>query len=182
MRIRRASRWTVMVLIAACMGCSRFSVESDFDPAANFRTLRTYAWKPGPRPSIGDPRVSDALVDRTVRAAVDRDLGAKGYTPASPEDADFLLAYDAGIDFKTSTVAITRTTNAVYGAWVPSQHLQSSDYEQGVMVLLIFSRPTGELIWRGVATGIFDPTAASVVREQRITDVTHKLLKEFPPH
>ena len=182
MPVPRASRWAVMVLIAACAGCSRFTVESAFDPAATFRNLRTYAWKPGPQPSIGDPRVSDTLVDRTIRAAVDGDLGAKGYTPSSPQDADFLLAYDAGIDLRTSTVAITRSTLPEDGAWVPRQHLQTSDYEQGMVVLRICSRLSGKLMWRGVATGVFDPTAAPATRERRIRDVIHKLLKDFPPH
>jgi len=181
MRIRRATLVTGILVIAACAGCSRFTVQSSFDPAASFQALRTYAWKPGPQPSIGDPRVSDSLVDTTVRSAVDRELAAKGYAKSSPDSADFLLAYDAGIDFETSTVAITRSTNAGDGAWVPRQVPQTTDFERGTVVLMVFN-PNAKLIWRGVATGIFDPTATREKREQRLTDGIHKLLDQFPPH
>ena len=169
-----------LIAIAVCAGCSRFTVQSSYDPAASFQGLRTYAWKPGPQPSIGDPRVSDKLVDTTVRGAVDRALAAKGFTESPVDSADCLLAYDAGIDFKTSTVAITRSTNAGEGAWVPRQYIQSSDFEQGTIVLMVFS-PQAKLMWRGVATGIFDPTATREQREERITAGIHKLLKPFPP-
>jgi hypothetical protein len=170
-----------LLAMAMCAACSRFTVQSAYDPAASFQALKTYAWKPGPQPSIGDPRVSDRVVDTTVRGAVDRELTAKGFTQSPADRADFLLAYDAGIDFKTSTVAITRSTNAGAGAWVPRQHMQTTDFEQGTVVLMIFS-PGGKLMWRGVATGIFDPTAPREKREQRIADAMHKLLDQFPPH
>ncbi len=169
-----------LVAIVLCAGCSRFIVKSSFDPRANFQTLKTYAWKPGPQPSIGDPRVSDAVVDTTVRSAVDEELMAKGFTKTSAERADFLVAYDAGVDAETSTVAITRSTNAGADAWVPMQIPQSTNFEQGTVVLMIFS-PKGTLMWRGVVAGIFDPTATREQREERIADGTHKLLKEFPP-
>jgi hypothetical protein len=170
----------VLFVIAVCAGCSRFTVQSSYDPAASFQGLKTYAWKPGPQPPIGDPRVSDTVVDTAVRDAVDRQLTAKGFTRSPAESADFLLAYDAGIDFKTSTVAITRSTNAGAGAWVPRQYIQTSDFEQGTIVLMVFS-PKTKLMWRGVATGIFDPTATREQREQRIADAIRKLLKPFPP-
>lgn len=169
-----------LVAIVLCAGCSRFIVKSSSDPSARFQTLKTYAWKPGAQPSIGDPRVSDKVVDTTVRGAVDRELMAKGFTKTSAESADFLVAYDAGVDAETSTVALTRSTNAGQGAWVPVQIPQSTNFEQGTVVLMIFN-PQGHLIWRGVAAGIFDPTATREEREERITDGTHKLLKEFPP-
>jgi hypothetical protein len=166
--------------LAVCAGCSRFTVQSSYDPAASFQGPKTYAWKPGPQPSIGDPRVSDTVVDTAVRDAVDRELAAKGFTRSPADSAHFLLAYDAGIDFESSTVAITRSTNAGADAWVPWQHLQTSDFEQGTIGLMVFS-PPAKLMWRGVATGIFDPTATREQREQRITDAIRKLLKPFPP-
>ena len=182
MRLKRAEYWALVVLIVACTGCSRFRVESAFDPAASFKNLHTYAWKPDARPWAGDPRVREGLVDRTMHSAVDGELGGKGFTQAAPDAADFLVAYDAGVDFKSSTVALTRWTTAADGAWAPRQYAHSSDYEQGMVVLLMFDRASGKLTWRGVATGIFDPTATSATREQRLRDVVHKLLKGFPPH
>jgi hypothetical protein len=178
--MRRLAGVVGLFAIALCAGCSRFTVQSSHDPAASFHALRTYAWKPGPQPSIGDPRVSDREVDAAVRGAVDRELTVKGLTKSSADSADFLLAYAAGIDVATSTVAITRSTNAGSGDWVPWQHIQSSDFEHGTVFLMIFN-PSAKLIWHGVATGMFDHSATREQRAQRITDAMHKLLKQFPP-
>jgi hypothetical protein len=169
-----------LTAIAVCAGCSRVTVQSSYDPAANFHALKTYAWKPGPQPSLGDPRVSDRVVDTTVRGAVDRQLTSKGFTRSAVDSANFLLAYEAGLNFETSTVAITRSTNAGEDVWVPRQHLQSSDFEQGTIVLRVLS-PKGKLMWHGIVTGIFDPTATPEQREQRITTAMNKLLAKFPP-
>jgi hypothetical protein len=179
--MRASDRVVGLLAIVMCVSCSRFTVQSAYDPAASFHALKTYAWKPGPQPSIGDPRVSDTVVDTAVRGAVDRELQAKGYGRSGADSADFLLAYDGGMDFETSTVAITRSTNAGADAWVPRQHVQRTDFEQGTVILMVFS-PTGKLMWRGVAAGIFDPTATREKREQRIADAMHKLLEQFPPH
>jgi hypothetical protein len=46
---------------------------------------------------------------------------------------------------------------------------------------MVFEPETAKPIWRGVVTGIFDPTATPEQRRQRITDALHKLLKQFPP-
>jgi hypothetical protein len=170
-----------LLLVALCAGCSRFSVQSSYDPTASFHALRTYAWRPGPQPSIGDPRVNDALVDTTVRTAVDRDLTAKGYTKTSPDAADFLLAYGAGVDFKSSVVIINRSTVSSGGDWVGLRRIDTADFEQGTVVLTILTPQTAKPIWQGVAAGIFDPTATPEQRTQRITDALDKLLDKFPP-
>ena len=167
-------------LVVVCSGCSRFTVRSSSEPGVNFQGLKTYAWKPGAQPSIGDPRVSDTVIDNAVRGAVDRELAAKGFTKAPADSADLLLAYYAGTDFDTSTVAITRSTNAGGGAFAPWQHVQSVSLEQGTVVLMVFD-PQGKLIWRGMVTGLFDPTATPAKRQQRISDAIHELLESFPP-
>jgi hypothetical protein len=170
-----------LFVIAMCVGCSRYTVQSTHDPAVNFQALKTYDWKPGPQLSLGDPRVSDALVNATIRGVVDRELAAKGFTKSSVDSADFLLAYDGGINFERSVVAITRSTNAGADAFVAPQHLNAADFEQGTVVLMVFDPRTERLIWRGIVTGMFDPTATPEQRRQRITDAMHKLLKQFPP-
>lgn len=180
-RMHRLGRALGLFVIGMCVGCSRYTVQSYGDPAVNFQALKTYDWKPGPQPSLGDPRVSDTLVDTTVRGAVDRELTAKGFTKSSADSADFLLAYDGGIDFETSVVAITRSTNAGGGAFVARQHIDTADFETGAVVLMVFEPQAAKPIWRGVVTGMFDPTATPEQRRERITAAMHKLLKQFPP-
>jgi hypothetical protein len=173
---------TGLLLILLCGACSRFTVQSSYDRAARFSTLRTYAWTPGPQAPIGDPRVKDALVNATVRDSVDRELNAKGYAMASPDSADMVLAYRVSVDYKSSVVLISHSTVSAGGDWAGPRRIDSSDFEEGTIVLTISSAGTGKPIWRGVAAGIFDPKATREQREQRITAALHKLLKQFPPH
>jgi hypothetical protein len=181
MRERYLSAVGGVLVIALCAGCSRFTVESSHDPAANFTRLHTYAWKPGPQPSIGDPRVSDTLVNTTVRGAVDHELTAKGYAESAPDGADFLVAYDAAVDFDSSVILINRSTVSAGGDWRAPRHLDRSTYEEGTVIVYILDRQTAQPIWRGIASGIFDPTATPEQRQPRITSALHDLFEQFPP-
>src|SRR5215831_17605264 len=92
-RIRTAFALIVLSGLVVA-GCSRFSVRSTHDPAANFRDLRTYAWLPAEQAAPADQRVQDRYLDRRLRAAVDTELRSKGFTPVEPgQRPDCLLNY-----------------------------------------------------------------------------------------
>jgi len=183
---RTQMRWTrqvssAVLVTAAFAACARFTVHSDYDHAASFQALRTYDWRPGPQRSIGDPRVDDALVDSTVRGAVDRELAARGYTKGASATPDFLVAYQVGVGDKSDTVTIgERYTSG--GVWsTASWYSDTSQYEEGMLSLGIIDSRTTKLMWRGIAKGIVDPTASPEEREKRIIAAVRKLLKEFAP-
>ncbi len=181
--MRRQGRGGVVgfLLLVLCGGCTRYTVQSFYDPGASFKNLRTFAWKPGPQPPIGDPRINDALIDASVRGAVDRDLAAKGYTKVPAADADFLLTYSAALDYKSSVMLIERSTHVGTDAWKGPRRIDTANFEEGTLVLSVFPRQSETPIWRGAAAGIFDPTATPDQRQERIAAALHKVLKEFPP-
>jgi len=79
-RIRTAFPFILLAGLVVA-GCSRFSVRSTHDPAANFRDLRTYAWLPSEQAAPADQRVQDRYLDRRLRAAVDAELAARATRP-----------------------------------------------------------------------------------------------------
>lgn len=183
----RVSRYLMIVLIAMIVaGCSTLSVQTDFDPTANFSSLKTYDWQPAPPPT-GDARIdSNTLLAERIRAAVDQTLQAKGYTKASNGKPDFLVGYFVNVQTKTSV----STINSYYGyapGWgygyggvaVPST--QVYQYDQGTLVLDISSPEGKKLMWRGAATDVVDSSQSADVRQYQLKQAVTQLLQNFPP-
>ena len=66
---------TAAFVVAACSG---LTVNSDFDPSANFSAFQSYEWLPDSQ-SESAQMAQDPLVDRRIRAAIDNDLQSKGF-------------------------------------------------------------------------------------------------------
>src|SRR5262245_54278127 len=84
---------TVLFAAAALSACSSISVSTDWDRAANFAPLRTYAWLP-PAADARPPFGGNTILEKRVVATVERELGLRGITrtDASPS---FLVASHA---------------------------------------------------------------------------------------
>jgi len=180
----RCMRATVVLLVAlALAGCARVTVTTDHDPSANFGALHTYAWRPGPQQGVGDPRFDSTLIDKRVRAAVDRVLASKGYRSAAPgTTADFLVGYHAVVRQKTSVQTINRWYGyRVGGGWYGGPQTYAHDYDEGTLLIDVIDPATMQLLWRGSGTGVVDPQASPEKREQRINDAVDQILAGFPP-
>ena len=179
----RCMRATVVLLVAlALAGCARVTVTTDHDPSANFGALHTYAWRPGPQQGVGDPRFDSTLIDKRVRAAVDRVLASKGFRPAAPgTTADFLVGYHAVVRQKTSVQTINRWYGYRVGVWRGGPQTYAHDYDEGTLLIDVIDPATMQLLWRGSGTGVVDPQASPEKREQRINDAVDQILAGFPP-
>jgi len=182
----RSVRPTILLLAALVLtSCSRIVVSVDHDSAADFRALQTYAWRPGPQGEMADPRFDSAVIDKYVRAAIDRVLASKGYRMAAPgATADFLVGYDAVTRQKVSAQTINRRYGyraVPSGGWRGGPQTHVPDYDQGTLVIDIIDSGTVQLLWRGSGTGVVDPQASPEKREQRINDAVERILADFPP-
>jgi hypothetical protein len=124
----------IMLAGLVLAGCSRFSVRSTHDPAANFRDLRTYAWLPPEQAAPADQRVQDRYLDRRLRGAVDTELRTKGFTPVEPgQQPDFLLNYRLAT---TPTSSMHADPDLRFGgtswmAWPDASAVYSDNYDVG---------------------------------------------------
>jgi hypothetical protein len=176
-----------LVSLAAAVslaGCASIDVRFDYDPEANFDALKTYAWmeRPDPQKSGADPRVYNALLDSRVRAAVDRELGAKGYRNDA-QDPDFLVIYHAAIDRKVEADAINYYHGYGAAGWYgPGRtDVYIREYEEGTLLLDVV-RPGGkELMWRGAASSRIDDRASPEERTERVNEAVRQLIEGFPP-
>jgi hypothetical protein len=169
--------------ILALPGCATMDISTDWDPAVDFTTLRTYAWGKSAEPD--DPRGNDSLIEGRVRTAVDRELAARGYALEQGGSVDFVVSYFAAVESKLDV----RVLNDYYGyrpGWGSYDYGAGSrtyvrEYDQGTLVLDIANPDTSKLYWRGTAQTEVTDAATPAESEAIINEAVTKMLERFPP-
>jgi len=181
------SRVAPVLLVCAGLavaGCSRFAVRSVKDPAADFRSIHTYAWLPVEEAAPADQRVQDRYLDRRLRGAVGAELGARGVVPAAPgQQPDVLLNY------RLSTSPVTsprvdpdlRFGGSAWLAWPDASALTSQSYDQGALYIAMIDPRSRRMIWVGVAEARLVPTMSLDRKTKRVDAAARSILASFPP-
>lgn len=166
---------TLAAAVLALAACSSFTVDTNYDPAASFEGLRTYAWREPGRES-GDP-----LTMKLVRDAADAELALRGYQGASG-NPDFTIGQFVVVRQKVDVQYMDDYWGYSYRAgsrgWSTTY---VTTYDEGSIVLDVANGTSGEPMWRGSATGIVDTGATPEERQQRIREAVAGILAEFPP-
>ncbi len=177
----------IVVLVAlALSACSTLKTSSDYDPAANFNDVKTYAWIV--KKTKDSTYQLDGLMDQRIRAAIDSHLAAKDITLTDAATADILVNYLTKVDKKINidTFSTNYGYNPYYGrGWGYSGNINTQttvrEYEVGTLILDMVNRETGKLIWRGsVADTIRDQNTP----EERVEVINHaisEMLVHYPP-
>jgi hypothetical protein len=100
---------TVLVLVALCTACSSVRTQYDFDPTADFSAWRSYAWYPSGSFPAGDPRLDNPLLRGRIEAAVDRTLGARGFTKVQNGSPDFYVNFHLSTEERLDVRTMNRT-------------------------------------------------------------------------
>ena len=109
----RIQAFYIFLLIGLVAGCSGITVSQDYDKAADFSALQTFAWKVHPDDRAYDDSGISPLVATRVRNAITKELSGKGitYTETSP---DFLVDYNLKVESKITSTNVGTTIG--YGA------------------------------------------------------------------
>jgi hypothetical protein len=168
-------------------GCSQVSVQTDFDPKADFTALKTYSWYNAEQPKEGDPRLDNPLLDQRVRSTVETVLNAKGYVK-DDVNPDFWLVYHAAVskEIGTTTTTSSSTYGGYYGwyyvsspVWVETPTMYT--YNQGTLILDIVDAKAEKLIWRGSAQANVDNPETQQQRKNLMNEAVNGMLSKFPP-
>jgi hypothetical protein len=163
-------------------------VRSDFDREVVFSYYNTFDWIAPPvraseeelRSSPEGPFARNSLLDKRIRAAVNRNLEARGFRHSEDGDSNFRLNYHVTFSDKLvgSGSDFGYTGRYRRGAFSSGFNWSVRQYKEGTIIIDIVDRAKDQLVWRGWMVsrnrdGNFD--------ELEINRAVDKILMRFPP-
>src|SRR5687768_9712730 len=173
--------WHALVvtgLLVSPAPASAQKVKTDFDPAVNFASVKTYYW------AKTDPIPGNDLVNQRIVSAVDYWLTSKGWTKVADEQADIAVA--AHVATQQSQSVSTFYDGMGYGPWgyggwgTGMSTTYVDTVTEGTLIVDLFNGQTKKLAWRGKATDTVsdDPKKNA----KTIQKALEKMFKsKFPP-
>jgi hypothetical protein len=178
----------VLLLGTACT--SPIKTAHDADPEADFSRYQSYAWiKDGPliEPSTGvasPGRYISPIDDQRIRAGVERELAAKGYSKAaSIEAADLIVSYSIGAEEKTRVRQDPGRSSVYYpgygyGGWYGGSTVSVQQYTEGTLAIEFWDRRSKQAVWVGWASKRLSKSDDS---HENIRAAVTMTLEPFPP-
>jgi len=186
--MNRFPLFVALILVLALAGCgSGISVTTDHDPATDFSTLKTFRWLDIKRGS--DDPLSDQLIARRVRSAVEKTLASKGFVSKETGEPDFWVAAHAGAKEKMNVTnwggyGYGYAYGPYWGAGPYGGNIDVSYYTEASLVLdvALNEGDNDKLVWRGIGTGTLSKNRRSPEESQQVLDdVIAQIMEDFPP-
>ncbi len=160
--------------------CSSYNVTYDYDVTASYGRYKTFDYYTSKKGTGG----TTGLMDKRVRASVEKELQAKGFSMETKADPDFLVTY-------YPIVQERKVRSTVHMGWgwgyrpfygrMGTSTSQVHRYKEGTIVIEIVDFKSNQLVWQGAAagalTGLEDPQDANEV----VTNAVRDILAKFPP-
>lgn len=184
----RSLRVSILALAAALAGCASLKVSTEYDPTAPYPSYKSYAWlaaQPGPEQA---PPVRNPVIQAQIQAAVDRELGAKGFTRSAVEENPDLLVTVHGWsqnrievnNYGYGYTGVYAYGPAPYRPAVPISSVEVQNYTDGTMLLDFVDAKTKKLVWRGTASDTFNSPTPDVVKKT-VDEAVRQLMQAYPP-
>jgi len=122
---------------------------------------------------------------RQVRAQVDIELAAKGYSKSEDADADFQVGHWLALRTYNEGGPRPEDTNWVSldrppGYWDAAMTIPAAHIEKGTIGVYFVDEREQRNVWRGWARGVMDFKAKPSKRKERIEKAVHRILQDFP--
>jgi hypothetical protein len=173
-----------MLCIALLAGCSSYDIKYDYDMDSNFTAFKTYQWIPRTMTNASGSAQSavtnNTLLDQRIHRAVDTQMTAKGFTPTE-ENPDIMVVYHVGLADKVDVQDWGYTYAGSYWGGGMGRNVDVYQYTEGTLIVDLVNSNSKQLVWRGSATGVVDPTNSPEKMEQRVNDVVARIFANYPP-
>ena len=165
-------------------GCSAgMQVNQDWDPAADFSDISTFAFM-----SETEARAeSQQLFAARVNAALEQELTAKGLR-LSDSNPDLLVAWDAATEGKMSTTTHGTSYGGGYGRYrrgggmrVGTSTTSVNEWTEGTLVVDLIDARTDAMVYTGSAQAKLNESASPDERTKNVNEAVAKILEKFPP-
>ena len=177
----RAPALTAALLSLLLLGaCNSYNVTYDYDVTASYGRYKTFDYYTSKKGTGG----TTSLMDKRVRAAVEKELRAKGFSMETKADPDFLVTYYPIVQERK-----VRSTVHVGWGWgyrpfrggIGTSSTRVRKYQEGTIVIEIVDFRSNQMVWQGAAAGALtrleNPEDANEVVAKAVADI----LARFPP-
>jgi hypothetical protein len=160
-----------LALLAGCAG-SDLKIETTFDDAIDFSSLRTFGYQTGAFTTPDGVAVDPAVVDR-IEDAVVGTLESKGLEFVQSGDQDFVTVVRGG-RFRTIVSKYQDNWYVPAEDWVAD----TKYYDEGALVIGMRVGGDPEEVWLGVGTVRLGTEPAT---QEFLNELAAKILEDFPP-
>jgi hypothetical protein len=166
------------VVLLPLAGCATAGVKTAESTSIDVSGYRTYDWAtPAPVVVANEDRERDAAVlEWTIRDAVDRQLAAKGYRRAAGATPDFQVDFGIRLEEKSTDTFGEYITYRELGG---KQEMGSAfvfGYEEGTVRLEATDARSRAVVWSGTGRTVLDDGQDVT----KLEDAVAKLLASFP--
>jgi hypothetical protein len=135
----------LVLAVVFAAACAAMNIGSFVQRGFDMSLVRTFEWAPAEHLQTGDPRLdNNQFFQRYVKAAVERELAARGLERADPGMADVVVHYHASVTQRVDTAG----ADEKYGA---CEDCRPSVFDAGTLTLDLVDAGTNRLVWRGWA-------------------------------
>ena len=177
----------VLIFSLSLLSCSGLQVSQDYDRNTDFSNLRSFAWKTESQAKTGEVRVDNPLLDRRIRAAVNRNLTAAGFVEIPNGTPDFVVSYAfqirtrIGSDGVRTSIGFGSGGGGSFGGVGVSSSGGVNQYEEGTLVIDLTSVEGGDLLWRGSGTRRLPRASNPEQITATVDQSVDRILAQFPP-
>lgn len=172
--IMNLKRSYVPLVLLVLMSAIAFTQDVHYNsmPGTDFSKYHTYKWV-----AIPGAQQLNQIQEQEVKQAVDAQLAAKGFTPATGDNADMYVGYQVSVGNEKEWSAYG--TGRGWGGGMATA--TSSTISVGTLALDFYDPTAKQLIWRGEATKTLNPSGNQEKNQKNLNKAVEKLLKHFPP-
>ena len=184
MRVRAFSVLTGAALATVACG-SGIQVSSDWDPAADFSGIQTFAVLGAP-----DNTVIEQFTQQRIESAIATVMTAKGFrAAANPDDADVVIGYQGVIDQRSSFQTVNTGWGGYgwggyrggWGGGVSTSRTTEQRYEVGTLIIGM-ANSEGNMIFQSSGSKTLDARQVTPDQaQQRWNEAIETILRDFPP-
>lgn len=177
----------LLLAIGALAACAVQRVATDYDSAASFDRLESFAWLEPAFDEVQDPVLDSALLGRKVQRAAMNELVGRGYVAVrSDADPDFFITYHTTSRERIRDSGGMSLGIGIGGGYRRSHHSifvgdhfgRVESYQEGTLILDIIDARTRDLIWRGWMRGSMHPSRYT---DAAVDAAVREILAKFPP-
>ena len=167
------------VALVAVGGCSSISVQTNYDPGADFTKYKTYSW-------LETQQITSPFVRAHIEAAVDKQLQARGLVRAD-KGADLKVAVHTRFSREITLSLFSNSWGYGWG-WAPAYGYgdrtattQVQEVPVGTLIVDLVDAARNELAWRGTATSELHSEDSAEKEHDVLDEAVRRLFERFPP-